>query len=349
MSIQDSGDLVQRRRMLQALCALAGATATPSLPAPRSVPRKLQGLIDVHHHILPPQASEGMRKLMAGWTAPNTVALMDGAGVATAIAYPGPILSGTGPERGAKARLWNEFGATLGRDYPRRFGLFASLPFPDVDACIAEIDYAATALKADGFGIATSYDERWLGDESLWPIYERLDHLGAVVFVHPHDAACCTAEKLTYERPPMDGSWIEWPMNTARTILSLMASGTLRRFPNIRFIFAHGGGVMPLLVKRLAGFTEWAAVGKAGLEKVSPQGIESEFKKLRFECAQACSRTNMNALRSLVPDSQILFGSDYSFFPLAYATEQLARLELPPAVERAIGHGNAAALLPRWS
>ena len=307
------------------------------------------GLIDVHHHILPPQASEGMRKLMAGWSAPGTVALMDEAGVATGIAYPGPILAGTEPERLAKARLWNEFGATLGRDYPRRFGLFASLPFPFVDACLAAIDHASTELKADGFGIATSYDDRWLGDESFWPIYEKLDHAGAVVFVHPHDAACCTAEKLTYQRPPMDGSWIEWPMNTARTIMSLLVSGTLRRFPNIKFIFAHGGGVMPLLVQRLAGFTAWAAVGDEGLKRFFPDGIETEFKRLRFECAQACSPTNMNALRSLVPDSQILFGSDYSFFPLAYASQQFARLDLPAHTEQAIGRGNAMRLLPRWA
>ena len=288
-------------------------------------------------------------KLMSTWTAAGAVAEMDRAGVATGIAFPGPILSGTGEERRCAARLWNEFGATLGQEYPSRFGLFASLPFPDIEGCVAEIDFALDHLRADGFGIATSYGDWWLGDERFWPIYEKLDSRDAVLFVHPFDASCCAPASMTYMRAMMEGSWIEWPMNTARTILSLMVSGTLRRYPKIRFVFCHGGGVMPLLINRLAGFTAWTHVGEEGLKMLFPDGIESELRRLHFECAQACSHTNMNALRSLVPDSRILFGSDYPFFPVSYAAARFAELGLSSATAQAIGRDNAAAMLPRWA
>ena len=290
-----------------------------------------------------------MKKLMAGWSAQAAVAGMDGSGIATGMAYPGPIASGSDGERRDKARAWNEFGAKIGLDYPGRFGLFASLPFPNVDNCIAEIDFALSHLKADGFGIATSYGERWLGDESFWPIYEKLNSHAAVVFVHPHDASCCVPDKMTYNSALADGPWIEWPINTARAIMNLIVSGTRRRFPRIRFIFAHGGGVAPLLVKRISGFTAWADVGEEGLKRHFPEGIEAEFGKLYFECAQAAWATNMNALRSLVPDSQILFGSDFPFFPLSYGTRQFARLALPRQTRQAIARGNAAAILPKWA
>jgi 6-methylsalicylate decarboxylase len=343
-------NLVPRRDVLVGLCAMAGvASVSRAASTTRPAQKKLTGLIDVHHHILPPQAPAGMSRLLAGWSATGAIAAMDNAGVAAAMAYPGPILSGSDQERRDKARLWNEFGATLGSTYPTRFGLFASLPFPHVDHCLAEIDFALSDLKADGFGIATSYDERFLGDESFWPIYEKLDSHGAVVFVHPHDAACCSPDKLSYNQPILDGSWIEWPINTARTIMSLLVSGTTRRFAKVKFIFAHGGGVMPLLVKRVGGFDNWPAVGAEKLKALFPQGIAAEFAKLRFECAQACSPTNMNALRSLVPDSNILFGSDFPFFPLSYATQQFAELALSPATRRAIARSNASSLLPRWA
>jgi predicted TIM-barrel fold metal-dependent hydrolase len=154
---------------------------------------------------------------------------------------------------------------------------------------------------------------------------------------------------MGYGQNVMDGSWIEWPMNTARTILSLIASGTLRRYPRIRFIFAHGGGVMPLLIRRMAGFADWPAVGAEGLRHVFPEGLETAFAALHFECAQAYAATNLGALRSLVPDRQLLFGSDYPIFPMTHATGDFARAALPARTLRAMARGNAEALLPRWA
>lgn len=339
-----------RRRVLAA-GALAGAMSGVRLRAaggePGAMPAAGPGLIDVHHHVLPPDAPAAMRRLMAGWSVAGAVAGMDAAGIATGIAWPGPIRGLETAKGRMVARQWNEFGAGLGRDRPGRFGLFASLPFEDTRGTLDEIDHALDHLAADGFGIATSYGALWLGDRTFWPIYDKLNARDAVVFVHPFDAPCCAPASMTYARPPIDGSWIEWPMDTARTILSLAASGTLRRYPRIRFIFCHGGGVMPLLIERIAGFRNWQHVGADGLAETFPDGIEHEFRQLHFECAQACSVTNMNALRSLVPDSQILFGTDFPFFSLSYGAAQFRNLRLPAATQAAIGHRNAARLLPR--
>lgn len=333
---------VDRRDLLKA-AGLAVLCGCPALAAPPS------GLIDVHHHILPPGAPPSMTKLLAGWTPAQAVADMDRCGVATGIAYPGPILSGDADARAARARTWNDFGAQIGRDFPRRFGLFASLPFPAVAATLAEIDRALDQLGADGFGISTSYGDAWLGDTAFWPIYEKLNDRAAIVFVHPNEASCCAAATLTYNRPIMDGSWIEWPMNTARTIMSLMVSGTLRKFPRIRWIFAHGGGVMPLLIERIKGLRAWPAVGDAGLASVFPDGIAAEFQRLYFECAQAYSHPNLDAIRTFVSDSHLLFGSDYPVFPLDHATTDFHNLALAGKSRAAIARGTAATLLPRWA
>ena len=307
------------------------------------------GLIDVHHHILPPGAPPPMRALFAGWTPQSDLAAMDAAGVSTAIVLPG-LMVGPNPDQNRKlSRAWNEYGAGLGRDHPGRFGLFAALPMKDVEGSLAEIDYAYDQLHVDGCSVATNYGDLWLGDAAFQPIWDKLNSRRAVVFVHPADAPCCAPAKMTYTRPDIDGSWIEWPMNTARTIFSLTASGTTRRYPDIRFIFSHGGGVMPLLVERVAGLAAWPRVGPQTLGTYFPDGIEAEFAKLHFECAQACSHTNMGALRSLVPDTQILFGSDSPIFPQSYGSSQFAKLDLPPVVAHAIGRGNAGALMPRWA
>ena len=306
------------------------------------------GLIDFHHHIRPPGVPDMIMQLMATWSPKGAVAEMDGAGVRAGMAFPIPVFGSDALARQALARRWNDFGADLGARFPGRFGLFASLPLLDTDACLAEIEYAVGSLQTDGFGIATNYDDIWLGDERLWPVYEALNSLDAIVFVHPRDAPCCAPDKLSYHRDVMDGSWLEWPMNTARTIFSLLTSGALRRFPRIRFIFSHGGGLMPLLVSRIEGFSGWPHVGEEGLGRLFPNGLRSELGRLHFECAQAYSSTNIEALRSIVPDTQLLFGSDYPIFPLAHAAAQFADLAIATGLKTQIAHGNATRLLPKW-
>jgi predicted TIM-barrel fold metal-dependent hydrolase len=142
--------------------------------------------------------------------------------------------------------------------------------------------------------------------------------------------------------------WLEFPMNTARAILGLLAKGVTRKYPDIRFIFSHGGGAMPLLLGRIAGFADWRTVGPEKLAELFPDGIYSEFGKLYFECAQAYAPETMNLLRQVLPVSHILFGSDFSYFPLASSVEQFASLPLNEDTRKAIGGGNAAALFSRF-
>jgi len=334
------------RRQLFASAAALGTAALGLAQAARTRP----GKIDVHHHIGPPPNSGNGRGGGGGpaWSPEIAIEEMDRNGVATGIGFPGPIPFSTDLDRGRKlAREYNEYGARIGVDHPGRFGLFAALPMHDVDGSLSEIEYAIDDLKADGFGISTSYGEMWLGDTKLRPIFEELHRRKAVVFVHPNDAVCCTPTTLTYEQPPISGAWIEWPMNTARTILSLMVHGNLRQFPSVRFIFSHGGGVMPLLLSRIAGFTDWAAVGPEKLHELFPDGIEAEFGRLYFEGAQAYDPVNFEALRKLVPTSHILFGTDYNRFPIAHSVSLFNRLKLSPSDRRMIERDNAVALLPR--
>ncbi|HYR83239.1 MAG TPA: amidohydrolase family protein [Terriglobia bacterium] len=343
-----------RREFLGSLATVgAGMLLPASVLAQRStVPPARKGLIDVHHHIGPaPNTGQRGGGGSVNWSPAKAVEEMDRNGIATGIGYPGPVQSTPSDlDRGRRqARELNEYGTQIAGDYRGRFGLFAALPVADIDGSLKEIEYAVDALNADGFGIATSYGDMWLGDSKLRPIWTELNRRKAVVYVHPNDDRCCTPSTLTYEKQGISGPWLEWPVNTARTILSLMTNGITREFPGIRFIFSHGGGVMPLLIHRIAGFTDWDAVGPERLRALFPNGIEAEFRKLYFEGAQAYSPVNMDALMKLVPASHILFGTDYDRFPIAHSVKLFAALRLSSNVRRAIERDNAVTLLPRWA
>jgi 6-methylsalicylate decarboxylase len=325
------------------LASLATVGATVLMPPAR------KGIIDVHHHIGPPPNLARGGGGAANWSPSRAVEEMDRNGIAAGIGYPGPVQSAAADfERGrTQARAFNEYGAQIAKDFPGRFGLFAALPMADVDGTLKEIEYALDVLKADGFGITTSYTDMWLGDKKLRPIWVELNRRKAVVYVHPSDDRCCIPATLSYETQGVSGPWLEWPMNTARTILSLMINGITREFSGIRFIFSHGGGVMPLLIHRIAGFSDWDAVGPGRLRVLFPDGIEAEFRKLYFEGAQAYSPVNMDALMRLVPASHILFGTDYDRFPIAHSIRLFEALKLPANIRRGIERENAVMLLPR--
>ena len=309
-----------------------------------STPTKRHGKIDVHHHFEPTGKNAGGKE----WTIRESLEEMDRNGISTAIAYAGPYFRDEAASAQRQAREANEWAAELCRTHFGRFGLFASIPFDDIDAAHIEIAHAYDDLGADGIGLAPRYGKAWLGEAKYRPIFEELNRRRAVVYVHPHRSSSChDIATLNTTDGVIAAAWIEYPTDTARTILSLWAGGVMRDFPDIRFLFCHGGGVLPILLGRIAGFADWHAVGPERLREIFPDGVYAEFAKLYFECAQAYAPETVAMLRSLVPSSNILFGTDFSYFPIAHSVDAFDALGLPPDVYHAIARDNASALLSR--
>ena len=108
---------------------------------------------------------------------------MDRAGVATAVlSITNPGLWFEDKEAARRlARACNEYGATLVQEHPSRFGLFAAMPLPDVEATLREIEYAYDQLKADGVHLFTSYGDTWLGNAVFTPVMEELNRRKSIV------------------------------------------------------------------------------------------------------------------------------------------------------------------------
>ncbi|QKZ16035.1 amidohydrolase [Streptomyces chartreusis] len=298
------------------------------------------GKIDVHHHIRPPgSAAAGLRE----WSATSALEDMEANGIGFAVTYPGFVAESSEMNRSApdQARSINEFSANLSRAYPTRFGMYATLPMSDVEQCLDEIAYCSDVLGCAGFAMVTSYGDKWLGDPAYEPIFDELNRRRAVVFVHPTDFS---SSPTSYGSGQVTGPWLEWPTSTARTILNLILTGTLRKNPDIKFIFCHGGGVMPMIVSRIAGFTGWREMGKERMKELFPEGIHSQFASLNFELAQAFAPENFHALNQLVPSSRMLFGSDWDNFEIGHSVRSFDSLNLDTETSHAISRGNALRL-----
>ena len=306
--------------------------------------------IDVHHHILPPEyvATVGDARIgpliVSGrtpeWTPEISIAAMDRHGIATAItsiSAPG-LWFGDRAETLHLCRVCNEYAAAVRRDHPGRFGVFASLPLPEVDGSLREIEFALDTLKADGIGLLTSYGGRYPGDPAFAPVFDELDRRGAVVYFHPTNAPCSTC------LPEIPAATLEFPFDTTRAIVSLLYGGTFARCRNIRFIFSHAGGTVPFLAERIARLA-----ARPEFKAKVPNGVLPELQRLYYDTALSANWLAFRSLFELVGSDRVLFGSDYPFAPeatLAATVKGLIDMGLGDPVLRAIECDNALALFP---
>jgi 6-methylsalicylate decarboxylase len=275
------------------------------------------GRIDVHHHYhmtYPAHYTPTFEPVRAGrvpggmWSPELHLGFMDKWGIEAAIlSDPAvPMLELDRTERRTLTRELNDFNATLIEKHGSRFGTFAAMPMPDVEASVVEARRALTELGLDGIFLGTHSFGRYLGDESFEPFYAELNRLKAVVYVHPTPMFCVPSVPYlpgVHHAQPM----LEFVFETTRTMASLVYSGVPRRHPDIRWIFSHGGGAIPLLAFRFEGLHTY----ESRYNEVLPEGPLAFFKQFYYETAQAISRAQLDAVKAIAPTEHILFGTDY--------------------------------------
>lgn len=312
------------------------------------------GRIDVHAHFLPgfyceALAKAGLKTLDGGmpvpvWNEAAHLEMMDRQGIETA------MLSVSSPsthflpiaEKPAMCRAINREGARLVAAHTGRFGLFASLPLPDVDAALAEMAFAFDELGADGVVLESNIGGMYLGNASLAPVFAELNRRKAVVFLHPTSPACFEAVHLGRPAP-----LLEFPLDTTRTIVDLLYSRTLQANPDMRMIVPHGGAALPALVARIATF---ANVPFIEPRPASEAEVFEVLARLYYDVALSGHAVPFAGLRRLAPMSQILFGSDWPFTPEFGVARNIALLEangLSAEDTTALVRENALRLFPR--
>jgi 6-methylsalicylate decarboxylase len=375
---QSLSGLSSRRVFFGGMAAAGAAALFPRFSAEAQAgPRR----IDVHHHFTPPAYLEYTRTYNAGPGAGGRgggrgATLAAGRGAAQGSAFPGwkleedlddmdkngtatAILSLTlpglwfGPQPATRkvVRESNEFAAKLGADHKGLFGSFASIYPPDTEGALKELEYALDTLKADGIGLYSDYRDKWLGHESFNPVYEELNRRKAVVYVHPIEAACCM--NLV---PDVGDTIIEYGADTTRTIASLIFSGSSTKYPDVRWIFSHGGGMMPYVIERFLTGTTAELIpgivtkgqGNNPPAKV-PGGVLKELQKMYYDTAQASNPVAMRALRTIVPLTQILYGTDYWYRTAGETGKGLTTNQVFSAAElKMIDRGNVERILPKY-
>lgn len=209
------------------------------------------------------------------------------------------------------ARKVNEFSARLVKEHPDRFGFFATLTLPDVDGFIEAAGHALDDLHANGVILLANHGGIYLGDPRFDPLMAELDRRRAVIFVHPAEFPGGAAAGI----PPFD---VDVLLDTTRAAYNLVAHNVPRRYPNLRFILAHGGGFIPYASHRMV----------LAMLSSSPAALLS--------------------LLAFAGPGHILYGSDWPFAPSTVVDYFNTLLDSDEALDElargAIDQGNASTL-----
>ncbi|KAK5052110.1 hypothetical protein LTR84_002914 [Exophiala bonariae] len=268
-----------------------------------------KGYLDVHCHFFPgisnDLALQLVQQLRAAhflvedasqlqWSPECILEYNDHAGVAMA------LLSYVASSH-EKLREGNDYAHKIVQRYPTRFGHLLALPTDDTEACLREIEHGDNydEPRPDGYAVNTQYCGVPLSDDRLAPVFERLNARGAILHVHPN--AYLPGE---YGKP---SALIDVAFDTCRVATDMLYKGVFRRYRNIKFIFAHCGGALPVLSGRLSllGAEPWVP----NPEKLAKHDIESQLSNLYVDTA-ATAKTGLRPAAKMVGWDHCIYGAD---------------------------------------
>jgi 6-methylsalicylate decarboxylase len=307
--------------------------------------------IDLHFHLIPQFYRDAAYAAGTGpaigrypdWSPQRALELMDASGIdvaLTSLAQPGVQFGDPEPAH-ALARRCNEYAAELRSRWPRRFGGLAVVPMWDVRRAVAEIAHALDVLALEGVCLFASYGEKFLGDAQFDPVLAALDERGAVVFVHPALHPSSRALDL-----PWPGFMMEYLFDTTRAAVNLVFGGAIERFPRIRFVLAHAGGLVPYFAWRLS----IAPMIDARMVQLPRAEVLGRLRRFWYDIALSPAPETFACLNAIAAPERIVFGSDWPFANAKVIAEAVHTYEGSTAVSQpqraAIDRANALALFP---
>jgi aminocarboxymuconate-semialdehyde decarboxylase len=211
------------------------------------------------------------------------------------------------PEASTWHRFLNEHLSRVCERKPDRFSLLASVPLPDAAAAAAELRYAVSHLGAVGVVVAANVAGQNLGELPLDEFWQAAVELDVGVFIHP-------VEPQPSPRATKFGlvQSAQYTYDTTLCVGSLIFSGVLDRFPNVRILLSHGGGAFPYLSGRFDCMHE--RMDRIAQGDVAAQRPSDYLTRFYYDTILH----DPSALRWLaekVTTRQIVLGTDDSFPP----------------------------------
>ncbi len=266
------------------------------------------------------------------------LALMDRAGIDMQILSAAPQLPHFPDQASAvrAARFVNDDYAAVVAAHPNRFRAFAALPLPHVDAALAELSRAMDELGMVGAVINTSILGRSPADAAWAPIFAALDRRAAALYVHP--AGCGAGSPLI---SPYKLTWmIGAPIEDTVAILHFITHGVPNRYPRMKIIASHLGGMLPMVLQRLDDHYLLEAPDMS-------EPPSRAARRLWYDTVSHCDAPALRCACQALGAERLLLGTDFPYEAGDIFLKAVSYIgdSLPAAEARQILDVNAAGLL----
>ncbi|MFC1824153.1 amidohydrolase family protein, partial [Thermodesulfobacteriota bacterium] len=292
--------------------------------------------IDAFCHVLPPKYRQHFAKqTRAGFDLekivnatptltdlPRRIEIMEAfPGLVQILTVSAPALEAVAaPKEAAElARIANDELAEIADKYPDRFiGGVASLPMNDIDASLREIDRAIGELKLKGIQIFTPVNGECMDHPKFIPVYEKMSAYDLPIWIHPRRDRTfpdyVTEKKSRFSLYSLLG----WPYETSTAMMRLVMGGILERFPNLKIITHHCGGMIPYFAERIS--LSYSFKGELSLDRLKEKGIISksplEYLKMFYgDTALHGSTAALTCGHAFFGTDRMLFATDMPFDP----------------------------------
>lgn len=262
---------------------------------------------DVHHHIVPDFYVDEMKKMgmqdyctikWPKWNPEASLKLMETFQIEKAfvsLSTPGSFFKDIAYSQSLNRRC-NEYISRMVKDYPGKFGGFASVTLPDVPSAMKELEYALDTLKLDGISLMSNVNGKYLGDKDYREFFFELNKRNAIIYIHPSGIAGKEDHRFLY---PL----YLWQNDTTKTMIDFIRSGYHRDYPQIKWILSHGGGILSPIYNTLI----------QTLEKENPNivtELEQWKSQIFLDTASKAFDEQIPELLNFSDVKHVLFGSD---------------------------------------
>ncbi|RFB17990.1 amidohydrolase [Bacillus sp. HNG] len=199
------------------------------------------------------------------------------------------------------SHVYNHSLAQWTKTAPQKISALGTVPLTNPDKA-AQILQEGMNLGLKGVIIGPGLPGRMLSDEFFTPFFEEANRLNAIVFIHP-----LLAEDPRLQRRMMP-NLIGVPWETTICATDILLSGLIDRYPNVKILFAHGGGFLPYQIGRLdKGYEQWKLVS------TNLQAPPSEYIKRFWYDTVLWNQESLEFLCKTVGHNRVVPGSDYPF------------------------------------
>lgn len=213
------------------------------------------------------------------------------------------------------ARRVNDYLASVCQKYPKRFYAYATLPYQDMDNTIRELDRAYNDLGVKGIIMFSNINGKLITSQEFYPIYAKAEEFELPILIHP--APPLTADVMKKLRLP--SGLFGFVFDTTMAIISLIFQGMLGKYPKLKLIHSHLGGVVPYMVGRIDdSFSNYSK--EYGLEL--PKAPSDYYKEQVYVDSISYHLPAMKCCLDWLGPEHIMLGTDYAH-PIGHIEEAI--------------------------